>query len=74
MGQLKRHSLMESILNVASGFVISVIVWETVVKPVWNIQTTFSENLSITCLFTVISIARGYLWRRLGNWYSHRSV
>lgn len=70
--QRRTHSLIETCLNVGSGFVLSVIVWEFVVKPVWNIQTTHAENLQITTLFTVLSIARGYAWRRVGNWWTHK--
>lgn len=72
MSQPRLQSLTESILNVASGFVIASLVWEFVVKPVWNIQTTIAENLQITLMFTLISVARGYVWRRLGNWWLHR--
>ena len=65
--QSRKHSLLESMTNTAVGFVISVLVWEFVVKPVWDIHTTFAENLTITLLFTVISIARGYVLRRFFN-------
>ena len=73
MSQKRTHSLAEVCLSVASGFVVSAIAWELIVKPVWNIETTISENLQITAFFTVLSITRGYLWRRAGNWYSQRS-
>lgn len=74
MSQRRVHSLAEVCLSVATGFVVSAIAWELIVKPVWHIETTIGENLQITAFFTVLSIARGYLWRRAGNWYSGRSV
>lgn len=65
--QSRTRSLVEQLLNIGSGFFVSLLVWEFIVKPVWEIDTSFSENLSITCLFTVVSIARSYAWRRLFN-------
>lgn len=65
--QTRLRSLMEQVLNTASGFVISVLVWQFVVRPVWNIDTSFAENLSITLLFTAVSISRSYAWRRIFN-------
>ena len=65
MSQTRLGSLVEQLLNIGSGFVISCLLWEFVVKPLWHIQTDFAENLQITALFTVVSIVRGYAWRRL---------
>ena len=65
MSQTRLGSLVEQLLNIGSGFVISSLLWEFVVKPVWNLQTGFAENLQITALFTAVSIVRGYCWRRL---------
>jgi len=66
--QSRLGSLIEQLLNTGSGFVLSLLTWEFIVKPVWHIQTNFAENLTITLLFTVISIARGYVVRRFFNW------
>ena len=62
--QTRLMSFVEQVANIASGFVISCLLWEFVVKPVWQIETGFAENLQITALFTVASLARGYAWRR----------
>lgn len=67
MNQTKFESLIEQCFNVGSGFVISCLLWHFVVMPVWDIQTSFGENLQITSLFTVVSVASGYVWRRLFN-------
>ena len=56
--QTKRHSLLEQVPNVGSGFIL--IRW-------WDIHTSFGENLQITSVFTIVSIIRGYVWRRLFN-------
>lgn len=65
--QTKRHSLLEQVLNVGSGFVLSSLVWQFVIIRWWDIHTSFGENLQITSVFTIVSIARGYVWRRLFN-------
>lgn len=65
--QTRLESLLEQLLNIGSGFIIASMLWEFVVKPVWGFGTSFGQNLQITSLFTVVSIARGYVWRRLWN-------
>lgn len=72
MSQSKMHSIMESVSQVSFGFVTSAFVWEFLVKPTWNIQTSFAENMQITAMFTVISIIRSYAFRRLFNWIGQR--
>ena len=67
MTQSRRLSLIESLAQTAAGFVISMLVWEFIIKPIWDIQTNLADNFVITLLFTVISIARTYLFRRVFN-------
>jgi hypothetical protein len=64
--QSRLSSLIEQVLNVASGFIISLIVWQTV-GPLMGYSVTLGDNLIITAIFTVVSIIRGYLWRRYFN-------
>lgn len=72
--QSRMESLIESVVNVMSGFIISLTVWTFFIMPVWNLHTTFGDNLAITCVFTVISVGRGFLWRRFFNNGFHRRV
>ena len=65
--QLKRHSLLEACLSTASGFIVSLILWIVVVVPVWHVQVAMFDNLAITAMFTVASVARSYVWRRIFN-------
>jgi hypothetical protein len=67
--QSKLSSLIEQLLNVGSGFVVSLLFWTYVVVPVWNLEVNTTENLQITACFTILSIVRGYVWRRLFNRY-----
>lgn len=60
-------SLIESIINIGSGFVIATLCWHYVIGPVYGIHKPILENMSITFWFTVISVIRSYLWRRYFN-------
>lgn len=66
MSQSRRHSLIETIAGVAIGFVVSVLasMW---VYPMFGHAFTLGQNMGITVIFTVLSIARGYLVRRAFN-------
>lgn len=66
--QSKLESFIESNINTFVGFVGSMLIWEFVVKPLWHLPTSFIDNFTITMLFTVWSIARGYGIRRYFNW------
>lgn len=72
--QQRLVSLIETVSSVGTGFVVSSLAWEFVVKPWWHIQTTISENLEITAFFTVLSIIRGYGFRRAFNYFTLRTI
>ena len=61
--QRRLESLVETVIGVAIGFLVSVTAWPAVA---WlhGIEYTFSSNLSITGIFTILSVARGYVVRR----------
>lgn len=65
--QSRLSSFIEQLLNVGSGFIVSLLFWIFVVIPVWDLQVDHVDNLAITACFTVLSIIRGYVWRRLFN-------
>jgi RsiW-degrading membrane proteinase PrsW (M82 family) len=67
MTQRKTTSLIEVCLNVASGFLISCLVWRFWICPFYGIAYHTADNVQITAIFTGISILRGYIWRRLFN-------
>lgn len=65
--QSRLSSFIEQILNVSSGFFISLLVWIYIIVPIFNFEVTMVENIAVTIIFTIISVIRGYLWRRLFN-------
>jgi|APGre2960657404_1045060.scaffolds.fasta_scaffold00061_39 membrane protein implicated in regulation of membrane protease activity len=67
MAQSKTSSLVESILNQISGFLLSLFVWAYVVAPLYGFSPDWGTNFEITAIFAVVSTARSYLWRRFFN-------
>jgi hypothetical protein len=66
MNQSRTESLLEASLNTASGFVVSLVVWHFLAAA-YGIPMPLSTNLEITGIFTVVSVARSYAWRRFFN-------
>ena len=68
MSQTRIGSLVETCASITIGFVVSVII-TSIVMPVYGHHVSMADNLQITAIFTVASIARGYLVRRFfENW------
>lgn len=75
--QSRRHSLLESIANVSSGMIIAFVisqlahVFEQEIQQYiwsgfeWHISA--GSNLIMTVILTIVSILRGYAWRRHFN-------
>ena len=59
-------SFAEAITNTAIGFGVSLVTWIFVAKA-YGIPMTWMTNISITMIFTVVSIIRQYVLRRIFN-------
>jgi len=66
-GQTRFMSGVEQVCNVGSGFIIAMCVWRFFVVPYLGVSPALSDNFKVTCVFTVVSITRGYIWRRIFN-------
>lgn len=64
--QSRRMSLIEAWAGTAIGFVVSVVLGFAV-YPLFGCSFTLSQNISLTLIFTVASVLRGYAVRRLFN-------
>lgn len=64
--QTKRQSLIETLTNVAIGYLVSLIA-NLIVLPLFNYNISLTDGIYISIIFTVISIIRGYLVRRYFN-------
>jgi len=63
--QSRAGAILETIANTASGFILSYLLWVFVIAPLWELDVTHADNFWITCCFTVLSLVRGYFWRRI---------
>lgn len=64
MTQSRAMSFVEAATNVVVGYVLA-IVTQIVVFPWFGIEAALGEHLAIGLAFVGVSLARGYLLRRL---------
>lgn len=64
MKQSRTMSLVEAAANVVIGYVLA-IATQIVVFPWFGIEARLAEHLTIGLAFVDVSLARGYLLRRL---------
>ena len=64
MKQSRAMSLVESVANVVVGYGFAVIT-PILIFPIFGLHTTLAQNLKMGAIFTVVSIARSYVLRRL---------
>lgn len=71
--QSRTHSLFESIVNMAVGFVINFTI-QYFVFAYLNAHVSLTENFALSVLYTIISIVRSYGLRRLFNYIHIRRL
>ena len=64
MKQSRTMSLVEAVANVVVGYGFAVIT-QILIFPIVGLHTTRAQNLKMGAVFTVVSIARSYVLRRL---------
>ena len=62
--QSKKHSIIESITNTFVGMAVSFLI-QIAIYPIMGITVKLSQNVIITIVFTIASILRGYIIRRI---------
>lgn len=72
-GQRRRHSALESIINILVGFGIALLT-QVLVFPLFDIHISATSHLSITAIFTLVSFFRSYFIRRLFNYLHLRDI
>ena len=61
--QFISKDVLESVIDVGSGFFLSILIQLTIF-PLFNMHPTIFENFQIALIFTVVSMTRSSLWRR----------
>lgn len=62
--QTRKASLVETLLNTALGYGVALAA-QIIVFPWFGINIPLSSNILIGAVFTVVSIARGFILRRM---------
>lgn len=70
--QSRLGSFLESLANVVLGYGVAIGA-QLLVFPLFGVVIPLSSNLAIGIIFTLVSLARSYLLRRLFN-YLHRNL
>jgi len=55
--------VLESVIDVGSGYFLSIIIMLTIF-PLFDLHPTIFENFQIALIFTMVSMTRSALWRR----------
>lgn len=64
--QSKKMSLYEAVINTASGFIISM--WLiNIILPYFGFDVKLEQSFIIVLVFTIASIVRSYIIRRIFN-------
>ena len=66
VSQSRKHSILETLANVAVGYVVAIAA-QILIFPLWGIHEALGSQLGIGSMFTVISICRTYVIRRIAN-------
>ena len=67
MRQSRRDSVFETVTNTAVGFALNLVL-QVVFLGWFGVRIRPIQNVALTVLFTVVSLLRGYLLRRLFAW------
>jgi hypothetical protein len=73
MTQSRRMSLIESATNVVVGYILA-IATQLAVFPFFGLEAALTEHLTIGAAFVGVSLARGYVLRRIFEHLGRRWV
>ncbi|SUS05535.1 conserved hypothetical protein [uncultured Defluviicoccus sp.] len=62
--QSRRMSLVEALVNIAVGYAVAVAM-QILAFPLFGLDASLEENLALGVLFTVASLCRSYVLRRI---------
>ena len=62
--QSRRMSLIEALVNIAVGYGVAVAM-QILAFPLFGLDASLEENLALGGLFTIASVCRSYLLRRI---------
>lgn len=66
MGQQRVHSLLEAVINTVVGYLVAFTL-QLLVFPLVGIDITVQVNIILSTIFTIASLIRSYVLRRIFN-------
>ena len=66
-GQSRRMSMIEAASATATSYCVA-IGCQLVIYPLFDIHVTLTQNFALAAVFTLISLVRGYMVRRVFNY------
>jgi len=69
MTQSKKWSFIEISIGLLLGLTLSIFIVQPIVFSYYGVVFAVSTNFSIALIFTLVSLVRSYLVRRLFNWF-----
>lgn len=67
MSQKKWVSFLEIVINISCGYFLAVIM-QMILFPMFGVEISMAANFELAAIFTVVSILRSYVFRRIFNW------
>ena len=71
MTQSRMMSATEAVMNVVVGFWVAVGT-QVAIFPLFGLAATLRQNMAMGAVFTIVSLVRSYLLRRVFNHFSRR--
>lgn len=65
-GQSKRQSFIEAIINSILGYIVAILS-QYLIFPMYGVHLPFYSHLEMGLFFTIISILRSFILRRIFN-------
>lgn len=73
MTQTRLGSFVEAVINTSIGFIVSLVVWP-LAAYLFELEYTSGQHFGIVAIFTVTSVAKGYVVRRYFNARLHNAA
>lgn len=70
MSQTRKHSAVEAVSNVVIGYGVAILA-QIVIFPLFGLYVPLNDNLLMGAFFTLVSLIRSYVLRRLFNRWHH---
>lgn len=69
MSQRKRHSALETVTSTVTGYFVGLVA-QMLIFPLFGFDVTLGQDIYIAGIFTIISLVRGYMFRRIFNHFT----